>query len=155
VFHDNKIYVAIGQDPMHGRGKGMLCCIDATKTGDITETGKIWSYDGLDRTMSTVAISKGLLYCADVAGRIHCLDTKTGKCCWVYETKAETWGSPLVADDKIYLGTKKHFWILAAGRTAKELDHFRPGAPVYSSPIAANGVLYVTSQKYIWAVKKD
>ena len=52
VFHNNRVYVAIGQDPMHGRGRGMLHCIDATKTGDITETGRIWSYDGLDRTIS-------------------------------------------------------------------------------------------------------
>ncbi len=154
VFHDNKIYVATGQDPMHGRGKGMLTCIDATKTGDITKNGKIWSYDGLDRTMSTVAVSGGLLYCADVAGRVHCLEAETGKRVWVYETKAETWSSTLVADDKIYIGTKKHFWILAAGRTPRALDHFRLGSPIYSSAVAANGVLYVTSQKYLWAVAK-
>ena len=35
VFYHNRVYVAIGQDPRHGRGRGMLHCIDATQTGDV------------------------------------------------------------------------------------------------------------------------
>ena len=31
VFYNNRVYVAIGQDPLHGRGKGCVTCIDATK----------------------------------------------------------------------------------------------------------------------------
>src|SRR6202022_3003169 len=50
VFYKDRVYVAIGQDPMHGRGRGMLHCIDATKTGDITETGRAWASAGLART---------------------------------------------------------------------------------------------------------
>ena len=92
VFHNNRVYVAIGQDPMHGRGKGMLHCIDATKTGDITETGRIWSYDGMDRTIAAATIADGLVYIPDIAGRVHCLDADSGKCYWVYETEAESLG---------------------------------------------------------------
>ncbi len=77
VFYHNRIYVAIGRDPEHGRGHGELHCIDATKTGDITRTGKIWDYLGLDRTLSTVSIADGLLYLSDVAGRLHCVDAET------------------------------------------------------------------------------
>jgi len=153
VFHQGRVYVAIGQDPAHGRGRGMLHCIDATKTGDITKTGKIWSYDGLDRTMSTVAVAGGLVYCPDVIGQLHCVEADTGKPVWVHETKAETWGSPFIVDGKVYLGTKKNFWVFAAGREPKVLGEIRLGAPVYSTPIAANGVLYVGSQQYLWAVK--
>ena len=54
VFHNNRIYVAVGQDPAHGRGKGLFYCIDATKTGDITESGNIWSYDGIERSISVL-----------------------------------------------------------------------------------------------------
>src|ERR1051326_5234259 len=34
VFYKNRVYVAVGQDPEHGEGVGILSCIDATKTGD-------------------------------------------------------------------------------------------------------------------------
>jgi len=153
VFHNERIYVAIGQDPMHGRGRGMLHCIDATGTGDVTTTGKIWSYDGLDRSLSDATIADGLVYVPDVAGRLHCLDADTGQCYWVHDARAETWGSPLVADGKVYLGTKTQLLVLAAGKQPNVLSQIRLGAPVYTSPIVANGVLYVASQQYLWAVQ--
>ena len=154
VFYENRIYVAIGQDPMHGRGRGLLHCIDATKTGDITKTGCLWTYDGLDRTISDVTIAGGLAYVPDIAGRLHCLDAETGKPLWVYETGAETWGSALVADGKIYLGTQKALVVLAAGREARLLSRISLGSPVYTTPVAANGALFVASQRYMWAVQQ-
>lgn len=155
VFHKNRVYVTIGQDPVHGRGKGMLHCIDATKTGDITESGRVWAYDGLERSMSSVAIADGLLYAADLPGRLHCMDPDTGKVHWIHELKAETWGTPLVADGKIYIGTKKSVHILAGGKEPKVLAKISLGAPSYGTPVAANGTLFVASQRYLWAVQKD
>lgn len=152
VFYKNRVYVAIGQDPAHGRGRGMLHCIDATKSGDITTSGRVWTYDGLDRSISTVTIAGGLLYVPDIAGKLHCLDADTGKPYWVHDMKAEAWGSPLVADGKIYLGNHREFLVLAAGKRRQVLDKIRLGSAVYSSPIAVDGVLYVTSQRYLWAV---
>ncbi|MBN1591180.1 MAG: PQQ-binding-like beta-propeller repeat protein [Pirellulales bacterium] len=154
VFYNNRVYVAMGQDPAHGRGRGLLHAIDATQTGDITQSGCVWKYPDIERTLSTVAIADGLLYAADLSGKLHCLDADTGKKHYVFDTGAETWGGPLVADGKVFLGTKQHFWILAAGPEPKVLSKTRLGAPALSTPIAANGVLYVTSQRYLWAVEK-
>jgi outer membrane protein assembly factor BamB len=153
VFHDNRAYVAVGQDPRHGRGRGILHCIDASRAGDVTQTGEIWSYDKLDRTLSTVSLAGGLVYVADVAGAVHCLDAETGHCYWVHRTGAETWGSTLVADGKVYLGTKKSFWVLAAGKQLRVLHEIHLGTAVWSTPVAANGVLFVASQRYLWAIQ--
>ena len=153
VFYHDRVYVAIGEDPAHGRGKGMLHCIDATKTGDITQSGRIWTYDGMDRTIATAAVADGLVYIPDIAGRLHCLDAETGKCYWVYETKTETWGGPLVADGKLYFGNQKEFFVMATGKEARVLSRVRLGSPVYSTPIAANGVVYAASQNYLWAAQ--
>jgi len=154
VFHNNRIYIALGQDPAHGRGRGMMHCIDATKTGDITKTGCVWTFDGLDRTLATAVVADGLVYIPDVAGRLFCLDADTGRQYWVLQTKAETWGGPLVADGKLYWGNQKEFFILASGKELKTLCRLRLGSPVYSTPIVADGVVYVASQQYLWAIKK-
>ncbi|MGA2030708.1 MAG: PQQ-binding-like beta-propeller repeat protein [Thermoguttaceae bacterium] len=154
VFYKNRVYVAIGRDPEHGRGRGALWCIDAGKTGDITRTGCIWSYQGLDRTLSTASIAGGLLYIADVAGRIHCLDAESGQLRWVYETKETVWGSTLVADGKIYLPTQKYLHVLQAGREIKPLARISLGAPMWASAVAADGTLYVASTRYLWAVRQ-
>jgi outer membrane protein assembly factor BamB len=184
VFYRNRVYVAIGRDPEHGRGRGALWCLDAgrvqgsgfgvqgtgargqgpgareevardaeTLDGSPTGLRAIWCYKGLDRTLSTVSIADGLLYVADVAGRLHCLDADTGRCLWVHETKAKIWGSTLVADGKVYLPTEKHLWVFAAGRDKRVLSQMSLGAPVWATPIAANGVLYVASTRCLWAVR--
>ena len=154
VFHEGRVYCTIGQDPMHGRGRGLLHSIDASKTGDITHSGCVWTYDAIERSISSIAISDGLLYAADLAGHVHCLDEKTGKPQWVHDTKAETWSTPLLADGKVFIGTKKKVVTLAAGREMKLLSEIPLGSSAYATPIAANGTLFVCSQSYLWAVEK-
>src|SRR6267154_1406573 len=141
VLYKNRVYVAVGQDPEHGEGVGVLTCIDPTKTGDITQTGKIWSYDKIHRSISTVSIdpATGLLFVGDFSGFIHCLDAETGKLYWMHDMKAHMWGSTLVADGKVYCGDEDgDFVVLAAGKDKKLLSEANLGAPVYSTPIVAN-----------------
>ena len=146
VFFKNRVYVAIGRDPEHGRGRGALQCIDATRSGDITRTGIIWTYQGLDRTLATVSIADGLLYVSDVAGRVHCVDAESGQCYWVHKADGPAWGSTLVADGKVFMPTSKGLVILAAGKEGRVLSQVKLGAPLYSSPVAANGTLYVVTK---------
>jgi outer membrane protein assembly factor BamB len=153
VFHRNRVYVAIGRDPRHGPGRGALHCIDATQTGDITKTGRIWCYQEIDRTLSTVSVAGGLVYAADVTGRLHCLDADTGRCYWTHATREETWGSPLVADGKVYLITRKSFLVFAAGKEKKLLARVRMGGEC--SPIAAGGVLYVVLRGTLYALHQS
>jgi outer membrane protein assembly factor BamB len=155
VFVQDRVYVALGRDPEHGRGRGAMHCIDATRTGDITQSGRVWSYQGLDRTISTASVAHGLVYLSDVAGRLHCLDGDTGKCYWIHDTKSEVWGSTLVADGKIYMPTAKYLWVLKEGRTLEILDHINLGSRVFASPVVANGILYVaTTGGWLWAVEQ-
>jgi outer membrane protein assembly factor BamB len=154
VFHDGRVYCTIGQDPMHGRGRGILNCIDASKTGDITHSGKVWSYDAIERSIASVSINQGLLFVTDLAGHVHCLDEKTGKPYWVHDTKSETWSTPLVADGKVYVDTKKKLVTLAASKEQQVLAEVTLGSSAYATPIVANGTLFVCSQSYLWAVQK-
>jgi outer membrane protein assembly factor BamB len=154
VFYKNRVYVAVGQDPEHGEGVGNLTCIDATKTGDITKTGKIWSYDKIHRSISTVSIDPdtGLLFIGDFSGFIHCLDAETGKLYWTHDMKAHIWGSTLVADGKLYAGDEDgDFVVMAASKEKKVLSETNLGSAVYGTPIVANGVIYVQSNTHLFA----
>ena len=117
VCWNNRVYVAIGGDPNHGGrdSKGSVVCIDATKTGDLTEKGKLWSYKALNQSVSTVAVTDGLVFVADTAHTVHCLDADSGRCYWTHATRkgGTCFSSPLVADGKVYLGKT----ILSAGKT--------------------------------------
>lgn len=158
VFYKNRIYVAVGQDPEHGEGVGNLTCIDATKTGDVTKTAKIWSYDKIHRSISTVSIdpATGLLFVADFSGFVHCLDAETGQLYWTHDMKAHIWGSTLVADGKVYVGDEDgSFLVLAAAKEKKVISETDLGVAVYSTPVVANGVIYVGSNTHLFALSDE
>lgn len=152
VFWKNRVYVAIGQDPEHGEGIGNLTCIDATKEGDITKTGKIWSFPGIYRSISTVSITPdGLLFVGDFSGFVYCLNADTGELYWKHDMKAHMWGSTLVADGKVYVGDEDgDFTVLKADKKKELISETNLGAPVYSTPIVANGTIYVASNTHLY-----
>ncbi len=152
VFHDNRVYLAMGGDYWHGKRKSWLKCIDAGRTGDITKSGEVWSY-AMDRhCMATPAVRDGLVYLADCRGAVHCLDAATGRPLWVQDTGGEVWASTLVADGKVYVGNRRgELWVLAAGREKKVIRTIRLDSPVHGTPTAANGTLYVATMKRLYA----
>lgn len=153
VFWKNRVYVATGQDPEHGEGVGNLTCIDPTKTGDVTGSAKVWSYNKINRSISTVSITpEGLLFVGDFSGFVHCLDAETGKVYWVHDMKAHMWGSTMVADGKVYVGDEDgDLTVLAAAKEKKVLSEVNLGAPVYSTPVVANGTIYISSNTHLYA----
>jgi len=132
---------------------GHLYAIDATKRGDITKTGMTWHYGDIRRSISTGAIHEGLLYYADFSGFLHCLDVKTGKPYWKHDMLAAVWGSPLVADGKVYLGDEDgDVVVLQAGKEKKVLAENNLGSSVYATPVPANGVLFIANRNQLYAL---
>ncbi|MCB1126890.1 MAG: PQQ-binding-like beta-propeller repeat protein [Verrucomicrobiae bacterium] len=162
VLYQNRVYVSIGQDPEHGEGVGNLTCIDATGSGDITRTGKVWNFDGIKRSLSTVSIDpqSGLLFTADYSGYVYCLNADTGELYWRYDMLAHLWGSTLVADGKVYLGDEDGDFVILPARKDFDPDQDKPllevmfPTSIYSSPVIANGVLYVATHTHLYAIGK-
>lgn len=156
VFAAGRIYLAGGGDVFWGKNEAWLKCIDATGTGDITREGAIWSYPLQKHVLGTPVLQDGLLYLADCGRRLHCVEAATGQPVWTHEIKGDAWASPLVADDKIYLGTRSgEFYVFAAGRTPRLLSQRNLGRPVSATATAANGTLYVATMSHLYAVGKD
>jgi outer membrane protein assembly factor BamB len=153
VIVDGVVYIANGQDPEHGEGVGHMYAIDGTKRGDITESGRIWHYDKIRRSISTAAVHNGLVYEADFSGFLHCLDAKTGKPYWTYDMLSAVWASPFVVDGKVYLGDEDgDVRIFAEGKEMKKLAEINMGSSVYSSAVVAHGVLFLTNRNQLFAL---
>jgi outer membrane protein assembly factor BamB len=155
VFKD-RVYVAVGQEPEAGEGAGCLNCIDATKTGDVTTSGKIWMNDKVGRSISTVSIGGGLVYFAEFGGMIHCLDADTGQEYWNHDTESHIWGSTLLGDGKVYVGNESGtLTILAAGKQKKLIGTIDFKDPIYSTPIVAGGTMYLATSSNLYAIQGD
>jgi outer membrane protein assembly factor BamB len=151
--------------------------------GDFTRpnpnSAMIWKYAGEDRdgdgekgfeetmhrSCGTVAIRDGILYIADFSGMFHCLDARTGKVNWAYDMLSAAWGSPLIVEDKVYIGDEdgevavfRHS--ADPNEAMREIDgEMGPyygtnsmDSSVYSTPVVAGNVLYITSLGHLFAI---
>lgn len=153
VLYNDRVYIGNGQDPEHGEGVGHYYAIDPTQRGDITESGLVWHFDRIRRTISTAAIEDGILYIPDFSGFLHALDADTGEELWVHDTFAAVWASPLLADGKLYLGDEDgDVVVLKPGKEEVVLAEMNMGSSVYSTAVPANGTLFIASRNKLFAL---
>ncbi len=150
VIHQGKVYSVIGQEPGTGDGVGCVTCIDPAKGNG--EDAVVWRFKEIGRSISTPSIKDGLLYVADFAGRVFCLDAETGKKIWEHDTLSQIWASTLVVDGKVIIGNEDgELIILKAGRELEEIDIIDFPNSIYSSVVVANGTLYVMTPTHLYA----
>ena len=136
-------------------------------------SAQIWQYGGMDvdgtvtgkkgrsayiyrRMIATAAIHDGLVYAADLSGRLHCVDFATGKRYWEVDVLAEIWGSPFVVDGKVFIGDADgDLAIFAEGRMMKKLKEITFPAAIYSTPVVANGVLFISDRTRLYAIATE
>jgi outer membrane protein assembly factor BamB len=148
LLYKDRVYVTIGQSPVHGPGQGILVCVDAG-TGE-----KIWESRKVDRSLATPAIHDGLLYVPDFTGRLHCLDADTGEHYWQHDLEDGIWvASAFVVEDKVYASTeRKEMWVFRASREKELLSRCRLRS-VAITPKVEDGVFYLPTQRRLFAVK--
>jgi outer membrane protein assembly factor BamB len=133
-----------------------MYAIDGTQRGDITESGLVWHYDKIRRSISTAAIHEGILYMPDFSGFLHALDVATGAPHWVHDTFAAVWSSAMVIDGKIYLGDEDgDVVVLKTGKEEAVVSEMNMGSSVYSTAVPANGVLFIASRNQLFALAKS
>lgn len=151
VVDGHHAYVTHGEENYTTTDMGAVLCIDASKKGDITETGTVWRKDSLTAGYTSPAIANGRLYVVDNAATMHCFDANTGKKYWKRECGRVGKGSPTVtADGVIYIGTVNgRFSILKDEGDKCTVLHTKEFPPVddfvveiYGSPAVVDGRVY-------------
>ena len=109
----------------------------------------------MHRTIGSATIKNDLLYIVDFSGYIHCLDAKTGALHWTEDMLAASWGSPLIVEDKVYIGNEEgDVFIFALSKEKKQIGKVNCGSSVYTSPVVANNTLYITNRKDLFAIQE-
>ncbi len=123
---------------------------------DANGDGEFDFEETMHRTLGMVAVKDDLLVIGDLAGLVHCLDAKSGKVHWTYDMLAAMWGSPLVADGKIYIGDEDGDVVvfeLSAKRNL--LAENNMGSSVYSAPVVADDVLFISTRNRLFAIAAE
>ncbi len=153
------VLMSHGEDNIDNTEFGRVQCIDATGTGDVTETHGVWRKDGLKAGYTALIANEGILYVVADLGNLHAYDVKTGEELWVFDLGTVGKGSPIFADGKIYATeVNGNMWILKPSRDGCEkISHVNINAKegsgkdeIYASPATAEGrVILVTRDRTI------
>ena len=107
----------------------------------------------MHRSLGMPAIQDGLLVIGDFAGLVHCLDVKTGQVLWTHDCMSAIWGTPLVAEGRVYIGTQDgDVLIFALAREKKLLAKNPMVHGVHGTPVAAGNVLYIATATHLFAI---
>lgn len=156
VVYNDRVYIANGQDPEHGEGVGHFYAIDATKRGDITQTGVVFHFDDIRRSISTAAIHEDLIYLPDFSGFFHCIDANTGEEYWVHDLTSAIWSSAIVIDGKVYIGNEDgDVLIMETGKEPKVIGTMNMRGAVYGTPVPANGALFIMTRNQLFKLATD
>ncbi len=105
------------------------------------------------RSLGSPAIKDDVLVIGDFAGLVHCLDAKTGRAWWTCDIQSGIWGTPLIADGKIYLGVQDgDVLVFEFGTKLKVLAKNNMAGPVHGTPVAAGNVLYIATASHLFAI---
>ncbi len=154
VVNGDHVFVAQSEECIDNTDMGRVVCIDASKRGDITETGEVWRIREMTVGYASPAIANGRLYLVDNSANLFCIDAATGTKIWEFSLGRVGKGSPVVtADGVIYVGEQTGtFHILRdAGDKCVSLDRheFKRADnlvdEIYGSPAVSNGrVVFMT-----------
>jgi outer membrane protein assembly factor BamB len=160
VYVGHRVLVALASDPAVWSGDGCLRVIDARGRGDVTSTHEGWRLAGEETgdfgsAFSPASVHDGLVYIAEQAGFLDCIELETGKRVWRHDLLAILSGSPVVADGKVYLQTVDgEVLVYQAGRTLKLLARNVLPRAGPGTIAVANGRLYVNGWTRLYAIEE-
>ena len=119
----------------------------------------------MHRSCGTVTIKNDLLYIADFAGLVTCLNAKTGKRNWSFDMFTSSWGTPLIVEDRVYIGDEQgdvRIFPLTGnpqaalkmvnGVAQAALGTIQMEIAVYTTPVVANNVLFISNRNTLFAI---
>ena len=150
--------------PIEAKRLQALVAKDGDFQRDNPNSAAVWHYMGSDpkvfettmhRTCGTVAIKNDLLFVADFSGVFHCVNAKTGEAHWTYDMLAASWASPLIVNDKVYIGDEDGdiaIFEVSYKEQTEPLAEINMGSAVYTTPVFANETLYIANRNRIYAI---
>jgi outer membrane protein assembly factor BamB len=147
AYHDGVLYVS------RGYRSGPYMAVAAGGRGDVSATHVRWSIPTGAPYVSSLLNYEGLIYMANDAGVVTCVDPRDGQKVWQERIAGIFTASPVAGDGKVYLVSETgETIVLAAGRQAKVLARNSVGERTVASPAIAGGRIFIRTDDHLVAV---
>lgn len=113
----------------------------------------LWSDNEYLPEVSSPAVSKGLLFIATSFGVFACYDAKSGEKYWEYESPNGFYGSPMIAEGKVYtLDMKGIMYIMAVSKEFNLIGQPEIGEETTTTPAFSDGRVFIRTNKNLYCI---
>ena len=97
-----------------------------------------------------------MVFAADLSGYVHCIDLAKGTRNWEHDLLDGVWGSTMVVDGKVFLGSEEgKLTVFKASKKKAEVLAQKDTiefSSIYSTPTFTNGRMYLSDRTRLYAV---
>lgn len=144
----------IGSSPAYGNGM-VFAANEYAKMVGIKDGKVLWEgFDYLPDVSSPVAYKDWVFFCTSY-GDMVCINQKDGAVLWHHEFENGFYGSPIIADGKLYcIDRSGNTAIVAASAEFKLIGQATIGEKSDCTPAFADGMMYIRGYKNLYCIGK-
>jgi outer membrane protein assembly factor BamB len=147
TFHDGVLYAS------RGYRSGPYLAVKTGGRGDVSKSHVRWSVATGAPYISSLLYYEGLVYMANDAGIVTCVDPTTGEKVWQERIEGIFTGSPVAAEGRVYLVSETgETIVLQAGREPRVLGRSPIGERSAASPALAGGRIFLRTDDHLVAI---
>jgi outer membrane protein assembly factor BamB len=146
-YEDGVLYMS------RGYRSGPYMAVRTGGSGDVSSSHVLWRVPTGAPYVSSILYYDGLIYMANGAGIVTCVDGKTGERVWQDRIDDIFSASPVAGDGKVYLLAESgDMIVLAAGRKRQVLARNSLGERSLASPAVAGGQIFIRTDDHLFCV---
>lgn len=137
-----------------GRGEPQLLAYRADGAGDVTESHRVWKFEGDEVPLESSPILVGdYIYMVSGRGTATCLDAKTGEVVWQERIGGNYVASPIHADGLLYFcSTQGKTTVLKAERAFEVVAVNELDEGFMASPAVAGDALILRTKTHLYRI---
>lgn len=149
AFADGVLYMS------RGYRSGPYMAVRPGGRGEVGPSHVLWSLPTGAPYVSSLTYYEGLVYMANDAGIVTCVDARTGQKVWQERIEGIFTASPVAADGRIYLVSETgETIVLKAGREPRVLARNPIGERSVASPAISNGQIFIRTDDHLFCLGK-
>jgi len=151
------VYMGNSEENRDDNSMGAVCAINATLTGDVTQSGELWRTKDVAVGRSSPVLVDGKLYFAEDTGSLRVVDAQTGE--RLSKTKlvgTMMRASLLYGEGRIYAATTSAWHVLEPNDDKVRITQRKrlEGEEIYGSPVVSHGRLYIPTTTRVVCLAK-
>ncbi len=144
AYHDGVLYLS------RGYRSGPYSAVRTGGRGDVSKSHVPWSMPTGAPYVSSLLYYEGLVYMANDAGIVTCVDPGTGEKVWQERIDGIFTASPIGADGRIYMVSETgETIVLQAGREARVLSRNSVGERSVATPALSRGQIFIRTDDHL------